>query len=182
MFPADGGPADVGLGVPNALLSTISCLKFGQSPEFQRTLSNKTSSRNISERTAADSNDIASSNRTLPDRPRLLGAFVDGQLQGLLEFCRANAPDHSEVALVVAPDRRRKGLAWALLRGAMRLGLQAHPGSIRMVFPRDNWPMRKIACKANAQPDVVLDEIHAIVPLTSLHDQRCTETTVGRYG
>jgi len=36
--------------------------------------------------------------------------------------------------------------------------------------------------KANVQPDLVLDEIHAVVALTSLHDQRCIETTVGRYG
>jgi len=74
---------------------------------------------------------------------------------------------HSEVALVVAPHWRRKGLGWALLRGAIRLGLQAQARSIRMIFPRTNWPMRKIARKANAQLDLVLDQIHAVVALTS---------------
>jgi hypothetical protein len=61
----------------------------------------------------------------------------------------------------------------ALLRGAIRLGLQAQARSIRMVFPRTNWPMRKIARKANAQLDLILDQIHAVVALTSLHNERC---------
>jgi hypothetical protein len=39
-----------------------------------------------------------------------------------------------------------------------------------------------IVCKENAQLALVLNEIHAVVALTSLHDQRCIETTVGRYG
>ena len=186
MFPADGESADVRLDDFNPLpfTLTISCVNFGQSAEFQRTLSNIDQSSHCStfERAAADTNRIAHSSRASPDRPRLLGAFVEGQIQGLLEFCRAGVSGHSEVALVVAPDWRRKGLGWALLRGAMRFGLQAHARSIRMVFSRTNWPMRKIACKANAQLDLVLDEIHAIVALMSLHDQRCIETTVDRYG
>lgn len=40
MFPADGEPADVGLDDPNARPFTISCVNFGQSAEFQRTLFN----------------------------------------------------------------------------------------------------------------------------------------------
>jgi GNAT superfamily N-acetyltransferase len=171
VFPADGdtAPADVGLDDPNALpFFTISCVNFGQSAEFQRTLFNidQSSRCNTFKWAATDSNGIDHSSRALPDRPRLLGAFVDGQLQGLLEFCRAGVPGHCE-ALVVATHWRRKGLGWALLRGAMRLGLQAHARRIRMVFPRTNWPMRKIARKANAQLDLVLDQIHAVVALTS---------------
>jgi len=176
MFSADGEPADVGLDDPNALpfKLTISCVNFGQSAEFQRTLFSidQPSRCNTFEWAATDSNRIDHSSRPPPDRPRLLGAFVEGQLQGLLELCRAGVPGHSEVALVVAPHWRRKGLGWALLRGAMRFGLQAHARSIRMVFPRTNWPMRKIARKANAQLDLAFDQIHAIVALTSLHNER----------
>ena len=42
MFPADGEPADVRLDDPNALpfKLTISCVNFGQSAEFQRTVFN----------------------------------------------------------------------------------------------------------------------------------------------
>ena len=177
MFPAAGEPADVGLDDPNALpfKLTISCVNFGQSAEFQRTLFSidQPSRCNTFEWAATDSNRIDHSSRPLPDRPRLLGAFVEGQLQGLVEFCRTGVPGHSEVALVVAPHWRRKGLGWALLRAAMRLGLQAHARSIRMIFPRTNWPMRKIARKSNAQLDLVLDQIHAVVALTSLHNERC---------
>ena len=174
MFPADGdtAPADVGLDDPNTLPPfklTISCVNFGQSAEFQRTLFNNDQPYrcNTFEWAATDGYGTDHLSRPFPDRARLLGAFVEGQLLGLLEFCRAGVPGHSEVALVVAPHWRRKGLGWALLRGAMRLGLQAHARSIRMVFPRTNWPMRKIARKANAQLDLVLDQIHAVVALTS---------------
>src|SRR5262245_27660593 len=123
MFPADGEPADVGLDDPNALpfKLTISCVNFEQSAEFQPILLNIDQPCRCNTFEWADSNRIDHSNR--PDRPRLLGAFVEGQLQGLLEFCRAGVPGHSEVALVVTPHWRRKGLGWALLRGAMRLGL-----------------------------------------------------------
>ena len=179
MFTADGDTAlaDVGLDDPNVLpfKLTINCVNFGQGAEFQRTLFkvDQSSRCNTFEWATTCSNGIDRSSQALPDRPRLLGAFVEGQIQGLLEFCRAGVSGHSEVALVVAPHWRRKGLGWALLRGAMRLGLQAHARSIRMVFPRTNWPMRKIARKANAQLDLVLDQIHAVVALTSPHNERC---------
>ena len=172
----DTTPAAIGLDDPNALpfKLTISGVNFGQSAEFQRTLFNidRSSPCNAFGWAAPDSNGIDHSSRALPDRSQLLGAFVEGQIQGLLEFCGTGVLGHSEVALVVAPYWRRKGLGWALLRGAMRLGLQTHARSIRMIF-RTNWPMRKIARKANAQLDLVLDQIHAVVALTSLHKGRC---------
>jgi hypothetical protein len=108
VFPADGdtAPADVGLDDPNALpfKLTISCLNFRQRAEFQRTLFNidQSSRCNTFKWGATDSNGIDHSSRPLPDRPRLLGAVVEGQIQGLLEFCRTGVPGHSEVALVVA--------------------------------------------------------------------------------
>ena len=175
VFPADAdtAPADVGLGDSNALpfKLTISCVNFRQHAEFQCTLVNidQSSPGNTFKWPLTDRNEIDHSSRSLPHRPRLLGAFVEGQIQGLLEFRRTGGPGHAEVALVVAPYWRRKGLGWALLRGAMRLGLQTHARSIRMIFPRTNWPMRKIARNANAQLDLVLDQIHAVVALTSLH-------------
>src|SRR5262249_28012121 len=178
MFTADGDTtlADVGLDDPNVLpfKLTINCVNFGQGAEFQRTLFkvDQSSRCNTFEWATTCSNGIDRSSQALPDRPRLLGAFVEGQIQGILEFCRAGVSGHSEVALVVAPHWRRKGLGWALLRGAMRFGLQAHARSIRMVFSRTNWPMRKIARKTNAQLDLALDQIHAIVALTSSHNER----------
>jgi GNAT superfamily N-acetyltransferase len=167
----DTTPAAIGLDDPNALpfKLTISCVNFGQSAEFQRTLFNidQSSPCNAFGWAGSDSNGIDHSSRALPDRSQLLGAFVEGQIQGLLEFCHVGVRGHSEVALVVAPHWRRKGLGWALLRGAIHLGPQAQARSIRMIFPRTNWPMRKIARKANAQLDLVLDQIHAVVALTS---------------
>ena len=70
MFPADGEPADVGLDDPNALpfRVTISCVNFGQSAEFQRTLINidQSSRCNTFEWAATDSNAIAHSSKFRP--------------------------------------------------------------------------------------------------------------------
>jgi hypothetical protein len=173
MFSGHGDttPVAVGSDDPNALPFElkISCVNFGQSADFQRTLFNidLSSPCNTFEWAVPNSNGIDHSSRPPSPRPQLLGAFVEGQIQGLLEFRRAGVPGHSEVVLVVAPHWRRKGLGWALLRGAMRFGLQTHARSLQMTFPRTNWPMRKIARKANAQLDLILDQIHAVVALTS---------------
>ena len=51
--------------------------------------------------------------------------------------------------------------------------LRAAAGSetqgIRLIFTRDNWPMRQLARKANARFDLVLDEICAVVTPARLH-------------
>src|SRR5215467_14510861 len=110
MFPAGGEPADVGPDNLNALpfKLTISCVNFGQSAKFQCTPFNinQPSHCNTFEWAATESNGIDHSSRPLPDKPRLLGAFVEGQIQGLLEFYHAGVPGHSEVAFVVAPHWR----------------------------------------------------------------------------
>ena len=91
MFPSDGhtAPADVELHDFNALplKLTISCVNFEQRAEFQRTLFNidQPSRCNTFEWAATGSNGIDHSSRALPDRSQSLGAFVDGQLQGLLQ-------------------------------------------------------------------------------------------------
>jgi GNAT superfamily N-acetyltransferase len=93
----------------------------------------------------------------LEDATCVIGVCVDELLRGALEIysCAPNGPP--EVALVVDQDWRRRGLGWALLRAAVA----SETGGIRLIFTRDNWPMRQLAGKANARFDLVLDEICA---------------------
>ena len=89
----------------------------------------------------------------------MIGAYVDESLRGALEVYSCAPLGAPEVALVVDQNWRRRGLGWALLRTAAGSETQG----IRLIFTRDNWPMRQLASKANARFDLVLDEICAEV-------------------
>jgi GNAT superfamily N-acetyltransferase len=95
----------------------------------------------------------------LDDAACVIGVFVDEILRGALEIYPWGPDGPPEAALVVDQDWRRRGLGWALLRAAVASETQG----IRLIFTRDNWPMRQLAGKANARFDLVLDEICAEV-------------------
>jgi GNAT superfamily N-acetyltransferase len=101
----------------------------------------------------------------LEDATCVIGVFVDDVVRGVLEIYSCAPKGAPEVALVVDRDWRRRGLGWALLRAAVASEAQG----IRLIFTRDNWPMRRLACKANARFDLVLDEICAEITLARLH-------------
>jgi GNAT superfamily N-acetyltransferase len=107
---------------------------------------------------AASDDVVAAHAATALEDAHVIGAFVDDTLRGALELYSC-APHGSEVALVVDQSWRRRGLGWALLCAAARSETQG----IRLIFTRDNWPMRQLASKANARFDLVLDEICAEV-------------------
>jgi GNAT superfamily N-acetyltransferase len=85
------------------------------------------------------------------------GDFAGETLRGALEIYSCAPHGVAEAALVVEQSWRRRGLGWALLCAAARSETQG----IRLIFTRDNWPMRQLASKANARFDLVLDEICA---------------------
>jgi GNAT superfamily N-acetyltransferase len=95
---------------------------------------------------------------------RAFGAFVGSRLRGLLEIYRG-AAGHVEVALIVERRWQNKGVGWALLSAAMEWGRQSDTHSIRLIFSRNNWPMRAIARKAGAQFNLVFGEIHADIAI-----------------
>ena len=91
------------------------------------------------------------------DRP--LGRWRTADGDALIEIYPCVPHAFCEAALVVEPAWRRRGLGFALLRAAARL--VPENGNIRLIFTRDNWPMRKLADKAHARLDLVLDELCA---------------------
>ena len=96
---------------------------------------------------------------------RAFGAFVGSRLLGLLKIY-TGAAGHVEVALIVEPRWQNKGVGWALLSAAMEWGRQSDTQNIRLIFSRNNWPMRAIARKAGAQFNLVLGEIHADIAIS----------------
>jgi hypothetical protein len=93
----------------------------------------------------------------------VIGVSLDGTLRGALEIYSCAPQPFCEAALVVEPQWRRRGLGFAMLRAAARFAREASAGGIRLIFTRDNWPMRKLASKADARFDLVLDEFCAEV-------------------
>jgi GNAT superfamily N-acetyltransferase len=112
---------------------------------------------------------------------RIFGVFIGERLQGIIELYDAEAPGHVDAALVVERPWRNKGLGWALLSTAMEWARHSETRTIRMIFSRDNWPMRALAHKANAQLTLVFDEICASI--TVMPDPTYQEgTAVGGFG
>jgi GNAT superfamily N-acetyltransferase len=93
------------------------------------------------------------------------GAFVNQRLCGLVEGRDSGNPNFVEVSLVVEPAWRRRGLGAALLEAAICWGKASGRSTLRMIFSRHDWSMRKLASKANAQFDMVLDRMWADVTL-----------------
>jgi GNAT superfamily N-acetyltransferase len=95
----------------------------------------------------------------------IAGAFVDDRLRGVVEVYENDGSEPAEAAFVVAEGWRGRGLGSALLRAAMQWPHQSGRTTLRMVFSRCNWPMRKLASKAQARFDLVLDEIVADIAI-----------------
>jgi GNAT superfamily N-acetyltransferase len=93
------------------------------------------------------------------------GVFVDHRLRGLVEGRHPGDPIFVEVSLVVEPSWRGRGLGSALLKAAIDWGKASGRSTLRMVFSRHDWSMRKLASKANAQFDIVFDRMSADVSL-----------------
>jgi GNAT superfamily N-acetyltransferase len=101
--------------------------------------------------------------RALADADWLGGAVMDSGLCGVVELYSlgARAPGVAEAAFVVEPRWRRRGLATALLRASIRWASGSGITTLRMVFSRSNWPMRKLAGKGTTRFEYSLDEISA---------------------
>lgn len=110
---------------------------------------------------ASDDTLVVHARTALDEASGVIGVTIDGTLRGILEIYSCAPRPFCEAALVVEPQWRRRGLGFALLRAAARFSCERGAGGIRLIFTRDNWPMRKLADKAQARFDLVLDELCA---------------------
>ena len=162
----------------------IQALDFSHCTHFQRILSGLDQSplrHRVGPLTRDDClNEHA--NRALATAPRIFGVFVGESLQGILELYDGEAPGHVDVTLVVERPWRNKGLGWALLGAAMEWVRHSETRAIRMVFSRNNWPMRALAHKANARLTLAFDEICASITVMPTPNYRERTALGGFFG
>jgi GNAT superfamily N-acetyltransferase len=98
------------------------------------------------------------------------GAFIDRELRGVAELYAAKDPTVGEIDFVVEAGWRRRGIASALLEAATAWALPAGIDRIRMIYSRQDWPMRLLATRAGARLDLVLGDF---VAETRVDDRVC---------
>jgi GNAT superfamily N-acetyltransferase len=89
----------------------------------------------------------------------IVGAFIGERLRGVVEVYNGRPHGYAEAAFVVEQGWRRRGLGWALLQSAIRIVATSETSTLRMMFSRHNWGMRKLAGKAGGKLDMILGEI-----------------------
>jgi GNAT superfamily N-acetyltransferase len=119
-------------------------------------------------RAASDASLVDHANKSLADADWIAGAFVGGRIRGVVEGYSSKPSGCVEAAFIVEKEWRRRGLGWALLQAAVQKASQCEANTLRMVFSRENWPMRSLADKARPRLDFVLDEMCADVALDAI--------------
>jgi GNAT superfamily N-acetyltransferase len=159
---------DVGRHADGAILaSDIRYLGQPDENELRRVLlSLEPSARRSRFGQAASDNYLTSHAKSaLANADWIIGVFIDESLRGVVELYKCGPHNYAEAAFVVEQEWRRRGLGWALLRAAASAAAQHNTHALRMIFSRHNWPMRKLADKAKARFDLVLDEISADIAI-----------------
>ncbi len=93
----------------------------------------------------------------------IAGLFVASELCGVVELYECQDPQDIEAAFAVASVWRRQGVGTALLFAAIGWARTSHRSRLRMMFSRHNWPMRRLAGKAEPQLDLDMEEFIASV-------------------
>jgi GNAT superfamily N-acetyltransferase len=95
----------------------------------------------------------------------IAGLFVAKELCGVVELYECRDPQDIEAAFAVASAWRRQGVGTALLFAAIGWARMSHRSRLRMMFSRNDWPMRRVASKAEPQLDLYMDELIASVTI-----------------
>jgi hypothetical protein len=153
----------------NALnAASICALSESHRGEFERFLIALDSSSRCSRfgYAANDAALVAHSQSALRAACRMFGIFIEHKLAGVAEIYRCHSADKYEVLLVVDRPLQKRGLGWNLLSCSMQWARSANAESLRLVFSRHNWAMRKLAKRARATLDLSRDELNAEIPLS----------------
>jgi GNAT superfamily N-acetyltransferase len=111
--------------------------------------------------------------QALSETAWLAGLFVDDELCGVVELYEASDPGDLEAAFAVASRWRRLGFGTALLFAALEWARHSRRATLHMIFSRTNWPMRRLASKAEPTFDLTLDELIASVVIGGGAGQPC---------
>lgn len=104
---------------------------------------------------------VAHASRAMANAAWIGGAFMDGRLCAIAEVYEvdSSAPRSAEAAFVVEPRCRRRGIATALLRASVHWANASGISTLRLIFSRSDWPMRKLAAKAVTRFEPIFDEM-----------------------
>jgi GNAT superfamily N-acetyltransferase len=95
----------------------------------------------------------------------IAAGFVGDCLHGFLEIHSLDDPHLWSASVLVEPDWRGLGLGTELLQAGIAFAKSSRRTTLRLVFPRHDWRMRKLVSKADARLDIVLDELSADISL-----------------
>lgn len=93
------------------------------------------------------------------------GAFIDGQLRGLVEIrdIQQADPSFAEAALSVDPAWQNLGIGDALFQRMLAVAGHSGVGTIQMFFLKDNSRMRHLALRYDATLAQSQDDVAAIL-------------------
>ena len=98
-----------------------------------------------------------------------VSAVVDGEIVGLAQYFRWPGTDAAEVAVVVADDWQRRGLASRMLAGLAELALSAGIRRFTLTMQADNQPVLRLLRRFYPSARLTLSQgvYEAAVPLTA---------------
>jgi GNAT superfamily N-acetyltransferase len=95
----------------------------------------------------------------------IAGGFIGDRLHGFVEVQNLEDPCLWRASVLVEPAWRGLGLETGLLQAVISFAKASGRTTLRLAFPRRDWPMRKLVSKANARFDMILDELSADISL-----------------
>lgn len=113
----------------------------------------------------SDDGVVCHARRALHEAAWIAGLFAGGELCGVVELYETCEPGVVEASFAVASRWRRRGVGTALLFAALAWAHETHRIRLHMIFERCNWPMRRLASKAEPTLDMALDELVASVAI-----------------
>lgn len=110
---------------------------------------------------------VRHAHRAVREAAFIAGVFIDSELCGAVEVYEACEPGEIEAVFAVTRRWRRQGIGTALLFAAVEWARRSRCTKLQMSFTRGNWPMRRLAAKAEPSLHLGLDKLTATVAVGS---------------